>query len=98
MSTTYLFAFLIVAVLLGMLLSISALTLEEFSFRRHPRSREVARMMLYAVWDNFGYRQLVGVWRVMAFVDLLRGNRDWGAQRRRGFVTPPRQEDLVDSS
>jgi hypothetical protein len=52
--------------------------------------------VLFAVWDNFGYRQLVGVWRVIALVDLLRGRREWGAMPRRGFVTPARQEELTD--
>ena len=42
LSVPFLVAFLIVAVLLGALLSVSALALEEFSFRRHPRPRRAA--------------------------------------------------------
>jgi cellulose synthase/poly-beta-1,6-N-acetylglucosamine synthase-like glycosyltransferase len=49
LSPVYLVAFGVVALLLGLLLSVSALALEEFSFRRHPSGREVARMLLYAV-------------------------------------------------
>ena len=44
-SSAFLLAFLVVAVLLGQLLSIAALALEEFSFRRHPRGREILRMI-----------------------------------------------------
>ncbi len=73
------------SILLGLLLSVSALALEEFSFRRHVRGREVARMLAFAVVDNFGYRQLIGLFRALAFVDLLRRRRAWGEQRRRGF-------------
>jgi cellulose synthase/poly-beta-1,6-N-acetylglucosamine synthase-like glycosyltransferase len=86
LSLSYLVAFLIVAVVVGMLLSVSALALEEFSFRRHPSHREVARLLGYAIIDNFGYRQLNDVWRAMGLVDLLRRNSSWGAQRRRGFT------------
>ena len=75
--------------LLGQLLSISALALEEFSFRRHPRGREILRMMAYAAIENLGYRQLTDLWRGVAFWDLLRRKRSWGDMQRRGFQTAP---------
>jgi hypothetical protein len=42
-------------------------------------------MVLYSVLENFGYRQLNDMWRVIALVDLARGKQGWGAQRRRGI-------------
>ena len=77
--------FLIVAFLLGILLSVAALALEEFSFRRHPRTREVFRLVAYSVVENLGYRQLNDLWRTLAFVDLARRKKGWGAQKRRGI-------------
>jgi hypothetical protein len=59
--------------------------LEEFSFRRHPRTSEVARLVVYAALENVGYRQLNDLWRVIAFIDLARRRHAWGAQRRRGI-------------
>lgn len=85
LSTLFLVVFLIVAFLLGILLSIAALALEEFSFRRHPRTREVFRLVGYSVLENVGYRQLNDLWRTMAFGDLARRTTTWGAQRRRGI-------------
>jgi cellulose synthase/poly-beta-1,6-N-acetylglucosamine synthase-like glycosyltransferase len=85
LSTLFLAAFLVASILLGILLSIAALALEEFSFRRHPRASEVARLVAYAVIENLGYRQLNNVWRALALVDLARRRRAWGAQRRRGI-------------
>jgi cellulose synthase/poly-beta-1,6-N-acetylglucosamine synthase-like glycosyltransferase len=89
LSTAFLVAFLFMAVLLGILLSIGALALEEFSFRRHPRGGDVARMMISAIFENLGYRQLVTLWRVMGLIDVLRGRRDWGAMQRRGLDRRP---------
>jgi hypothetical protein len=86
LSTSFLVAFLVLSLLLGILISVAALALEEVGFRRHPRAREVARMLGYAVVENLGYRQLTNVWRLLAFVDLLRGNRSWGTQVRKGFA------------
>jgi cellulose synthase/poly-beta-1,6-N-acetylglucosamine synthase-like glycosyltransferase len=84
-SSAFLIAFLAMALLMGILLSISALALEEFSYRRHTRGREAARLLLYAVLENFGYRQVNDFWRLQAFVDLARGGQAWGEMRRRGL-------------
>jgi cellulose synthase/poly-beta-1,6-N-acetylglucosamine synthase-like glycosyltransferase len=95
LSAAYLVAFLAVSFLLGSLLSVVALALEEFSFRRHPSGREVARMLCYAVAENFGYRQLNELWQLQAFVDVARGRRSWGELRRRGFAQAPEAHPLV---
>lgn len=85
LSPAFLAAFALVAILLGVLLSISAIALEEFNFRRHRRGREVARILGFAVLENLGYRQLVSFWRILAFLDLARRKKSWGAQRRKGL-------------
>ena len=79
-------AFAVVAVLLGVLLSVAALALEEFSFRRHGRRRDVFRMLAYAVLENFGYRQLVDWWRLRGMWDVVRRREGWGEMKRKGFA------------
>ena len=86
LSMTFLLAFLVLAVFLGMLLSVSALAIEEFSFRRHPKGREIGRMLLFAALDNFGYRQLLSLFRALGLLDVIRRRRGWGEMRRRGFA------------
>jgi hypothetical protein len=85
LSLGFLIGFLLVSLLLGLLLSVAALALEEFSFRRHPSTRDVVRLLAYSVVENVGYRQLNDYWRLIAFVDLARRKRSWGAQQRRGI-------------
>jgi hypothetical protein len=43
------------------------------------------RLVVFSLLENVGYRQLNDVWRLLAFVDLARRQRSWGAQRRRGI-------------
>jgi cellulose synthase/poly-beta-1,6-N-acetylglucosamine synthase-like glycosyltransferase len=90
-SLRFVATFLIMAVLLGVLLSVSALALEEFNFRRHSRGRETARLLVFAVLENLGYRQLTDFWRLQAFADLARRRRHWGEMKRRGlgYVSGP---------
>jgi cellulose synthase/poly-beta-1,6-N-acetylglucosamine synthase-like glycosyltransferase len=89
LTVEFVAAFLLVWVLLGTLLSVAALALEELSFRRHASNREIARLTWYALVENLGYRQLNEVWRLLGLVDLVRGKQEWGAQRRRGFQAVP---------
>ena len=85
LSFTFLVAFLIVAILLGFLLSIAALALEEINFRRHERNRELVRLVALAAFENVGYRQIHAFWRFVAFFDLLMKRGGWGDMQRRGL-------------
>ncbi len=77
--------FFVVSVLFGVLLSMSAVVLEEFTMRRYPSVKDLARLLAAAVLENFGYRQLLTLWRLEGVWDGLRGKRGWGAMERRGF-------------
>jgi cellulose synthase/poly-beta-1,6-N-acetylglucosamine synthase-like glycosyltransferase len=88
-SVSFLVAFLVASILLGVLISVSSLALEEFSFRRHQSGREAARLLGYAVAEQFGFRQLTDIWRLAAFFDLARGRHEWGEMRRRGIGSLP---------
>jgi hypothetical protein len=87
-NLTLFIAFLVVAILLGQLLSVSALALEEFSFRRHEQRRDIWRLVLYSLTENLGYRQLNDLWRIAGFRDLI-GESHWGEQERRGIGSEP---------
>ena len=50
--------------LAGLLLSISAVLLEDFAFRRYGRLRDLLRLVAYGVLENIGYRQLITAYRV----------------------------------
>jgi cellulose synthase/poly-beta-1,6-N-acetylglucosamine synthase-like glycosyltransferase len=86
MDPAILAAFAVVSILLGVLLSVAALALEEFSFHRHRRAREAIRLLLYAVLENFGYRQLTEWWRLVGNWDFIRRKQGWGEMKRHGFA------------
>ena len=77
--------FFVVSILFGVLLSMSAIVLEELTKRRYPRAKDIATLFVAAVVENFGFRQLLTVWRTHGLVDGLRGKQGWGAMERRGF-------------
>lgn len=75
----------LVAIVYGTLNSLLALLLEEMSFRRYPRVRDLVKLTIYSVIENFGYRQLTTWWRVRGIVAYWRGEQGWGAMTRKGF-------------
>jgi cellulose synthase/poly-beta-1,6-N-acetylglucosamine synthase-like glycosyltransferase len=75
--------FFALAIGLGALNSANALLLDELIFHRFPKVRDLLVLFLVAVLENFGYRQLNSVWRVMAFVQWAMGSPSkWGVMTR----------------
>ena len=70
---------------LGILLSMLALMLEELSFRRYGRARDRALLVVWAVLENFGYRQLTLWWRLRGVASFVGGKKSWGKMKRKGF-------------
>jgi len=56
--------------------------LEELTFRRYDRMRDVMILILYAFLENFGYRQIHAWWRLKGLIDFLKGNKSWGEMTR----------------
>ena len=82
--------FATVAVLYGILLSIAALTIEELTFHRYHRWRDIAVGIGASVLENVGYRQLHAYWRMRGLIASLRGRpAAWGDMERTGFASEP---------
>jgi cellulose synthase/poly-beta-1,6-N-acetylglucosamine synthase-like glycosyltransferase len=79
-------AFLSVVVVLGGVLSLAAVALEELSFRRYPRFTDLLKLFGLAALENFGYRQLNSWWRVKGTISAIRGVKGWGKMTRKGFA------------
>ena len=84
-STLYVIGFSGVAIVLGIVLSISAVCLEEVTFRRYPRKSDLVLLFIIGVLENFGYRQLNTLWRVRGTLSGILGKRGWGVMTRKGF-------------
>ena len=86
-SGPYILAFLMAAIVFGIVLSIAAVALEELSFHRYPRFSDLFQLFGLAILENFGYRQLTSYWRIRGFFSGLRGVSGWGKMERKGFTT-----------
>jgi cellulose synthase/poly-beta-1,6-N-acetylglucosamine synthase-like glycosyltransferase len=72
----------------GVLLSLASLALEEFSYHRYPRWRDLGIAIVAAFLENVGYRQLHAWWRLRGLVAELRGSVvSWGEMPRQGLAS-----------
>jgi cellulose synthase/poly-beta-1,6-N-acetylglucosamine synthase-like glycosyltransferase len=88
LTVSFLAAFTGVSILIWILLSFSAVLLEEYAVRRYARGFDIVRLVYYSVFESIGYRQLNCYWRCKAFVDLARKKQGWGTMPRRGLERP----------
>jgi cellulose synthase/poly-beta-1,6-N-acetylglucosamine synthase-like glycosyltransferase len=78
-------AFLMVAFLLGIISSMSAIIIEELTYKRYPKLKDILILFGYSIVENFTYRYLNVWWRLMGVVAFLRGEKSWGKMTRVGF-------------
>jgi hypothetical protein len=78
--------FFLVAYGLGAVLTLMTLVMEEASFQRYDSFADRALLVLWALVENVGYRQLTVIWRLQGIWKYLRGSKSWGAMERKGFA------------
>lgn len=85
-------ALLLLTVSLGysFLLTVVALAMEEFSFHRYRRRRDLLVALAAAALENLGYRHMTAWWRVVGTFQALRSTPpEWGTMTRTGFTGGP---------
>jgi hypothetical protein len=92
MSAAAFWSFMLLAISLGVLLSISALLLEEISCRTYRRPGNLITLVCMAIAENFGYRQLVLVWRLEGFYQwVTSAPAKWGVMKRSSSLQDDRR-------
>ena len=78
LSEAALYAYLFMSIGLGVLLSVMTLTMEQIALHIYPRYRQVLVLGLYAVLENFGFRQMHAAWRLIGMVLwMLNSKKTW---------------------
>ena len=89
LSTTSLAWMLLIAFGMGLLNSIIALLLDEwYGYFNSPA--DTSRLLVMAVIENFGLRQMTVLWRIRALIGG-RGIQGWGNMERRGVANLAKQ-------
>ena len=69
--------FVLLSLVYGSFLSVGSVLLEELTYRRYPGFRDLVILLIYAVLENVGYRQVVLLYRVQGVLRFITGFRSW---------------------
>lgn len=89
MPLPFFMLFLFLAVGYGTLLSMGSVLLEEATLRRYPKLLDVLLLMLYAVIENIGYRQIVTFFRAYGVLQYFTGRKRWEEVEHKGLTAQP---------
>lgn len=84
LSYDYFLLFLILAIFYGVFLSTIGVFLEELTYRRYPKWSHLFKLLLYGLFENFGYRQINSFWRFQAIILYIFGKRKWEYVEKKG--------------
>lgn len=77
----------------GVLISILSLLLEQDEIERFSKPKDLWLVLLTAVTENFGFRQICSFWRIRGLIQHFRGmSPTWGTMERRGFKVTSEQQ------
>ncbi len=85
LNTRYFILFLVSSILYGIILSIGAILLEEYTFSKYPSIKQLVRLSWYGVLENFGYRQMTTFFRIDAIIRFKKFRNSWGKIKRENF-------------
>ena len=92
-------ALLLLLILLGLayggFLSVGAVLLEEMTYRRYPRTRDLLVLLAYGMLENMGYRQLILLFRVQGTLKFLVGSHRWEKVMHQGESLSPSATELT---
>ncbi|WAM34177.1 glycosyltransferase [Caldicellulosiruptor morganii] len=75
--------FLTVEIIYGIAISILSLLIGEFSERKYRNWKDFGILMLIAILENFGYRQLTVIYRILGTFDALFNKKGWAKPARK---------------
>jgi cellulose synthase/poly-beta-1,6-N-acetylglucosamine synthase-like glycosyltransferase len=71
----YFLLFLVVVMGISLILTLSCIIMEQLTFKRYKLSAELFLLLLYATFENLGYRQFYFFWKMWGIVKAVRNVR-----------------------
>lgn len=75
--------YFLLATLLGIILSIGSLILEQYTRKTVMSAKQSLTLSLYAILENFGYRQMITFFRMEGIIKYRKLRKTWGEIERK---------------
>lgn len=80
----YFILFLILAICYGIFLSTIGIFLEELTYKRYPKWSDLFKLLIFGIFENFGYRQINSFWRFQAIFRYIFRIKKWEYVEKKG--------------
>jgi cellulose synthase/poly-beta-1,6-N-acetylglucosamine synthase-like glycosyltransferase len=90
--------FILLGLAYGGFLSVGAILLEEMTYRRYPKLRDLLALLAYGLLENVGYRQLILLFRMQGILKFLVGSHRWEEVMHKGGAVSSRASDFTPAS
>lgn len=77
--------YFLMAVMLGIMISVGGIILEQNTRKGCMSSQQAMKLSLYAILENFGYRQAITLFRFGGIIHYRKRKGSWGNIKRREF-------------
>ena len=91
LSLRFFITYFLVATMFGIMLSVGALVIEEFTFNKYVKIGEFLRLCLCAVLENLSYRQMTVIFRLAGILGFNKYKSSWGKIKRVDFTDLTRE-------
>jgi cellulose synthase/poly-beta-1,6-N-acetylglucosamine synthase-like glycosyltransferase len=93
-NLAFFWLFMAVAYGYAIVVTLAAIAIEQMSFPKYRRWRDLGITLMACAAENLGYRQATACWRAEGWWSALRGRvREWGTMTRQGFAGGERGHD-----
>jgi cellulose synthase/poly-beta-1,6-N-acetylglucosamine synthase-like glycosyltransferase len=91
LSQRFFIQFLVFGYAFATLISVGSVLLEEMNYRRYSSWRDVARLLIYCLFEHLPYRQMTMLWRLRGIWEYLNGDLSWHQIKRTGVTAGAQQ-------
>ena len=71
-----------IVLLYGFVISLTSIMLEVYAFRENINAKVVLKLILISLFESIGYRQLLSIYRISAFIRYKKYKNKWGTIKR----------------
>ncbi len=71
-----------IVLLYGFVISLTSIMLEVYAFRENINAKVVLKLILISLFESIGYRQLLSIYRISAFIGYKKYKNKWGTIKR----------------
>jgi len=86
LNTRVFLLFLAASFVYGFILSFGAVLLDGYTFNKYKGLKDFLRLVFYSIVENFGFRQLITLFKVAGMLQYGRLKSRWGSIKRSAFA------------